>query len=256
MQIASSRMEQSRFVPGIMLARASGLHPPSLSDLMELMGAADWDRQWTDDVQLELHRVQVGTALFHEGAKAKYTYVVRCGTFKSIRTAEDGYEQVLAFTGPGEVLGFDAVHLGQHPVSAVALESATAYALPIRGLSDLRRHVPAFDEILLTALSRQMSHASDIAEVMAAVAAEVRLARFIVQMSTRLAERGQSPYRMHLRMCRRDIASHLGVAHETVSRSFSALAQCGLVRIDNRELEIMNLEGLRELSRSTRGLVS
>lgn len=255
MEIASRAMEQLRYAPGALPARPSWSRPPNLSDLMDLMGATDWDRGWTDDIQLELHRAQVGMALFHEGAKAKYTYVVRVGTFKCIRTAEDGYEQVLAFTGPGEVLGFDAVHLGVHPVSAIALETATAFALPIRGLSDLRHQVPAFDEALLAALSRQMSHASDIAEVMAAVAAEVRLARFIVQLSTRLAERGQSPYRMHLRMCRRDIASHLGVAHETVSRSFSALAESGLVHIDNRELEILNLPALRELSKSTRGLV-
>ena len=255
MDTAQQYMDRGRYAREGMLARSLRVRPPNLSDLMDLLGARDWDRQWTDEVTLELHRAQVGMALFHEGAKAKYTYVVRCGTFKCIRTAEDGYEQVLAFAGPCEVLGFDAMHLGEYPVSAVALEIATAYALPIRGLSDLRRHVPAFDDALLAALSRQLAHASDIAEVMAAVAAEVRLARFIVQMSNRLAERGQSPNRMHLRMCRRDIASHLGVAHETVSRSFGALAASGLVSIDNRELEILNLPGLRELSRSTRGLV-
>ena len=52
-----------------------------------------------------------------------------------------------------------------------------------------------------------------------AVAADARLARFLVQLSARMAECGQSPRRLLLRMNRRDIANHLGLAHETISRS-------------------------------------
>ena len=89
--------------------------------------------------------------------------------------------------------------------------------------------------------------------MMAAVAAEVRLARFLVWLSGRMAERGQSPHRLRLRMSRRDIASLLGVAHETVSRSFTALAELGLLRVDNREVEILDAAGLRRCTRSTRG---
>ena len=90
--------------------------------------------------------------------------------------------------------------------------------------------------------------------MMAAVAAETRLARFLVWMSTCMAERGQSPRRLYLRMSRRDIASLLGVAHETVSRSFTALAEWGYLRVDNREVEILDAAGLRGCTRSTRGL--
>lgn len=62
---------------------------------------------------------------------------------------------------------------------------------------------------------------------MSAVAAEVRLASFLVQVSQHMAQRGQSPRRLLLRMNRRDIASYLGVAHATASRSFGALAEAG-----------------------------
>jgi CRP/FNR family transcriptional regulator len=87
---------------------------------------------------------------------------------------------------------------------------------------------------------------------MAAVAAEVRLARFLLHLSHRMAACGQSPRRFVLRMSRRDIASYLGVAHETVSRSFTALAGWGLVEVDNREVAIADMEGLRALSLGTR----
>jgi CRP/FNR family transcriptional regulator, anaerobic regulatory protein len=91
--------------------------------------------------------------------------------------------------------------------------------------------------------------------MMAAVAAETRLARFLMWMSGCMAERGQSPRRLYLRMSRRDIASLLGVAHETVSRSFTALAEWGYLRVVNREVEILDAAGLRNCTRNTRGLL-
>ena len=53
-------------------------------------------------------------------------------------------------------------------------------------------------------------------------------------------------------MGRREIASLLGVAHETVSRSFSALAALGMVDVSDREVEILDMEGLKRFARSTR----
>ena len=88
---------------------------------------------------------------------------------------------------------------------------------------------------------------------MAAVAADVRLARFLVRLSSCMAERGQSPHRLLLRMNRRDIANHLGVANETISRSLRLLADAGWLRVHKRELEILDLPALRRCAFSTRG---
>ena len=88
---------------------------------------------------------------------------------------------------------------------------------------------------------------------MAAVAAEVRLARFLVQSSARATEAGRSPRRLRLPMSRRDIASYLGVAHETVSRAFGALAHAGLVQVNNRDVDVLDMAGLEACARVTRG---
>jgi CRP/FNR family transcriptional regulator len=89
---------------------------------------------------------------------------------------------------------------------------------------------------------------------MAAVAADVRLARFLVQLSARMAARGQSPCRLLLRMSRRDIANHLGVAHETISRSLRVLIDGGWLRVHDREIEILDLDGLKRCARCARAV--
>jgi CRP/FNR family transcriptional regulator, anaerobic regulatory protein len=233
---------------------ASSLRP--LSELLKLMGGSETSPQ-TESVpllQVAVRQVRAGTALFLEGTRATHLYVVRLGTFKTIKTAEDGYEQVLAFAGMGEVMGFEALCENRQPVAAMALEDASVFAIALTDLSVLRQQSPALDRALQMALSRQLMRVSEMTELMAAVSSEVRLARFIAWWAARMAAHGQSSRRLLLRMSRRDIASLLGIAHETVSRSFSAFVECGLLRVDNREIEVLDPSGLKARTRNTRGV--
>jgi CRP/FNR family transcriptional regulator len=227
----------------------------SLGDLVRLMGAHPASAHAVDErLPVTLWRVRQGTTLIHEGSQGHALYVVRCGSLKCVKTLEDGYEQVLSFVQAGGLMGFEALHNGVQPASVVALEDSSVYALPVRDLHSLQESCPAVSDALHRALSRQLVHASETAEMMAAVASDVRLARFVLWWSARMAEAGQSPRRLHLRMGRRDIASLLGVAHETVSRSFTTLADAGLLQVENRDVEIIDLDGLRARARSTRGM--
>ena len=112
--------------------------PGPLSDLLRLLGVQPSETAGELDFLIPLWRVRSGATLLHEGAPAECVHVVRSGTFKSLKTSEDGYEQVLGFAGPGEVLGFEALCRGQQPMSAVALEDSTVYALPVRSLDGWR----------------------------------------------------------------------------------------------------------------------
>ena len=230
--------------------RATPLERSSLADLLQWMGL-DGATPGTS-VPIVLRRVHAGEVLFHEAKRAEAVYFIRAGTFKSTRTSEDGYEQVLGFAGRGEALGFDALCAESHPSSAIALEESSVYAVLVRDLLALEQRQPEFARLVHLSMSRALTRQGELADVMAAVAAEVRLARFLVQWSRRSAGWGQSPRRFYLRMSRRDIASHLGVAHETVSRSFGALAGWGQLRVNNREIEIVDMEALKLLARSTR----
>ncbi|MEO8122616.1 MAG: Crp/Fnr family transcriptional regulator [Burkholderiales bacterium] len=232
--------------------RGTGTPQDGLAALLRLMGVDEFTPEVA--AHITTRRVRAGVVLFHEGTCAQSVYFVAVGTFKFMHTAEDGYEQVLGFAGRGEMLGYDALCQREHPTTAVALEDSTVYGLPIGDLFGLSARVPALGRLLHMAASRQLLHQIEIAHLMAAVSAEVRLARFLLQLSEHMAERGQSSRRLYLRMSRRDIASHLGVAHETVSRSFGALASWGCVAVSNREVEILDRERLVACASNTRGL--
>lgn len=221
-------------------------------DLLALIDAQVEDPATVAGYPATMRRLHNGETLFHEGAPATSIYFVRAGTFKIFATAEDGYEQVVAFALRTDLLGFDALCMDQHPTAAVALEESSVYGIPVRDLFALNQRIPALDRQIHRANSLALAHSLELADVMAAVSAEVRLARFLAQWSRRMSGFGLSPRRFHLRMSRRDIASYLGVAHETVSRSFSTLQNWGLLEVTNRDVEIVDLQALMRLARSTR----
>ena len=249
---------ESQQVQGIArpVLRRGAIEQSSLSELLRLIHVEEGITPLTDSQPVSLCQVRAGATLFHAGARAETVYFVRVGTFKVFTTAEDGYEQVVGFAERAEMLGFDALGTGRHPTSAVALEDAWIFSLRVLDLFALCHAVPALNRALHQASSRQLARCSELSDVMAAVAAEVRLARFLVHLAGHMQAFGQSPRRFVLRMTRRDLASHLGVAHETVSRAFSALAQWGFLRVSGREVEILDAEHLRALARCTRGLLA
>lgn len=200
-----------------------------------------------------LMRLAPDTTLIHEGSSARLVHVIQAGHFKILRTCEDGYEQVLDFADTGDLLGCDSLADGRHASGAVALEESWVFALPIQDVHRMCADLPAVALRWQAAMAGQITRAGDRAWVMGAVGAEKRVTRFLLLNLQRQAARGESSRRLRLRMCRRDLASHLGLSHESVSRSFTLLTETGMLRVDNREIELCDPSALQALAYSTRG---
>lgn len=200
-----------------------------------------------------LQRVPAGTTLVHENGTAHCFHMVLAGDFKLCKVSTDGYEQVLDFAGRFDVLGFDGLDTGRYAAAAVALEDASVYTMGVAEVEALRRASSAFDRQWQAALSHQLSRLGELAVLMAAVSADRRVARFLLQLSRRMAACGQSTRRLRLRMSRRDIASHLGLAHESISRALGTLASLDLLQVRFRDVEITDHAGLDDFARCTRG---
>jgi CRP/FNR family transcriptional regulator len=240
------------------MTKAMPDRPHGLAGASSLAAARDLfngpDEIWVPGgmVPYPTRRVSAGTMLVIEGAPARSMYVVQAGHFKILRTDEDGFEQVLDFAQRMDVLGMDGLDIGTHLTGAEALEDSTVFAIPATDLHALCSGTPAFAARLLVLLSRQAAHMAEIAWLMAAVSADIRTARFVLHVARRAVNQGGSATRLHLPMCRRDIASYLGLAHESVSRSMTQLAGAGLLRVDNRDIEILDAPGLQRFARATR----
>jgi CRP/FNR family transcriptional regulator len=113
--------------------------------------------------------------------------------------------------------------------------------------------MPTIERLIQRAVGTELLRRSDTQYLMSAASSEVRVARFLLHYARRQNALGYSDRRIRLRMTRRDIASHLGVAHETVSRALTALQQVGCIGVTYRDIELLDTKLLQDIQRVTRG---
>ena len=186
-----------------------------------------------------------GDHIFREGDPFNAIAAVRAGTVKTYVTDAAGREQVLGFFLPGEVIGLNAIHSSRYPCNAVALDTVTLCRFSFPMMATLASRMPELQRHLFNLLSQDIGKASVLA---GNFTADERLAAFLVMLSRRFAERGFSPFRMRLTMARTDIANYLRLAPETVSRVLRRLQEEGVLKVDRRDLEILDPAALNALA--------
>lgn len=235
--------------PGVASAKVD-TRQSTARDLLSMLGASGQDAVRESAIGVQLLRLPAGATLFHEGTSADAVHIVCTGTFKCCRTDAWGGERVLGFAWRGDVLGYGSISLGRHTSAAVALEPASVAVLPLEDLFCWLDALPALQRGLHQALSLQCARADELSDVCAVVPAEVRLARFLLHWSDRVAISGHSVRQLKLPMSRRDIARLLGIAHETVSRAFATLASRGCVSVSGRTVDILDPTDLLAAARN------
>jgi CRP/FNR family transcriptional regulator len=215
------------------LCMPAGLDERELARLDELVGA----RQ----------KVRSGTPLFRQGQPFSCLYAIRSGFFKTCVTSEDGRGQVTGFQMAGELLGLDGVGNDRHDCDSVALEDAQVCMLPFARLSELSREIPALQQHLHRMMSREIVRERGVMLLLGSMRSDERLAAFLLNLAQRLQARGFSGSELVLRMTREEIGSYLGLQLETVSRTFTRLAEDGLLEVRQRRVRILDAGALREL---------
>jgi CRP/FNR family transcriptional regulator len=223
------------------------------SDLLRWAGLADHANEQTDRMPFATRRIRADAALVHEGTPFEYLYFVCAGSFKCVQVDSEGYEQVLGFALHADMIGLDGMSRGRHASGAVALEDSTVATLPFAEMMAASRRLPAIERLVQRAVGAELLRRSDTQYLMSAASSEVRVARFLLHFAQRQNALGYSDRRIRLRMTRRDIASHLGVAHETVSRALTALQQVGCIAVTYRDIELIDTRLLQDIQRITRG---
>ncbi len=187
-----------------------------------------------------------GTYLFREGDPFQSVSTVYLGSVKTFVVDACGREQVLGFFQPGEMIGLSAIHNGRYPCNAMALETVTLCTASFPAVAQLATRSPA----LQTQLFRLLSHGIRKASLMAGdFTADERVAAFLIMLRNHQIKVGGSTQQLDLAMSRADIASYLRLAAETVSRVMRRFQQDGLINVERRRVELLDIARLESLAR-------
>jgi CRP/FNR family transcriptional regulator len=219
----------------------------SLSTLCLPMGLRPEDVDRLDAIVKRSRPLQRGDHLFRTGEHFRNLYVVKTGAVKTFTQTNDGDEQVVGFHLPGEVLGLDAIQDGSHGCNARALETTAICELPFDRLADLSANIPSLQHQMFRLLSREIGHEAEMMTLLGRGTAEERVASFLLSLSERFRRRGFSATDFFLSMSRQEIGSYLGLALETVSRLFTRFQDEGILKVDRKHVQILDIDRLRAM---------
>lgn len=171
---------------------------------------------------ITLHRDQ---ALFREGDSAKECYKVLTGALRSCRLMPDGRRYIGGFLLPGDFIGLDLDDTRRFTAEAVS--NATLMRYSQAAVERLILQQPKLGKRLLAEVWNGLSAAQAQLLLLGRKNAVERLASFLLLM----AERAGDGDHLCLPMTRSDIADHLGLTTETVSRTFGQLKRQGVIRL-------------------------
>ncbi len=219
----------------------------SLSELCLPHGMSHDDMDELDKIVKRQQPYQPGQHIFRAGDRGQSLFAVRSGALKSYCTTEDGDEQVLGFTLPGEVVGLDGMNDGSYASSSVVLETSSVCELPYDRLEEMCHLLPGLNRQMMRVISKEISSDQGMLLLLGKRTAEDRLAAFLLSMSSRYHSRGLSPTEFNLPMSRQDIGNYLGLAIETVSRLFANFQKNQLLTVNRRQIVLTGLPRLRAM---------
>lgn len=192
--------------------------------------------------------VPMGATLARTGEPRAYVYTVTEGALRLVRTLADGRRQVNGFVLPGDYMGLSGADQHRYDIEAIA--ESRVCRVPMSQMRDLRQRYPHLERKLLQRACQELDAAQDNALALARLQPPERLADFLLRLAAREATLlGRSSNRVSLPMGRGDIADHLGLTMETVSRTFTKLRQQGLIALPHLNVvEILDATALQKLA--------
>lgn len=176
-----------------------------------------------------------------EGATRDSVFGVVSGLVRCFRMTPDGRRHITRFVRAGGVIGLGAI--SAHTSSAEAVVASTIVEFRARALDTCAEDNPLVRRAILLAMTAEMTARERIQFRLGRLWADERVADFLLELSD---AGGADHASSSISMSRADIADHLGVTIETVSRALHRFQKLGLVRLASARLfTILRARALR-----------
>ena len=190
-----------------------------------------------------------GETLFSEGEEATGFYLLVSGSITLCRMSAEGREKVLHFVKPRETFAEAAFFGdGRYPAEARAMESGEVLYLPRQGFMELLSQNPNFALNLVVSLSLMLRQFARQIEELSFADVTSRLASFLVRRASESSTSYGGITYIDLGIKKGELASRLGTASETISRTLRKLKDEGIIEVQGNRVVVHQMETLQKLS--------
>ena len=191
-------------------------------------------------------RVAVGTALFRRGDSCDGIHVIVVGRVKLALLAPAGAEKVIEILGPGQSFGESVMFMGKpHILYAEALADSLLLLIRKNAILEAIKCNPEFARRMLNELSLRLYRLVADIEAYTLKSATERVIGYLLAALADDTSPGQ-PADVLLAASKSVLASRLNITREHFSRILHELSQAGLIRVNGRNIHILDPAGLCE----------
>ena len=191
-----------------------------------------------------------GESLFSEGEPGDRMFIVVDGKVKLGQTSKDGRESLLGVLGPGEMFGelslFDP---GLRTSTATALTDVTVVSLGHDQLMPWLTGRPELAAALLQALARRLRRTNEAMGDLVFSDVPGRVAKALMDLGEKFGEITPDGLLVSHDMTQEELAQLVGASRETVNKALADFTQRGWIRLESRQVLIVDVERLGRRAR-------
>lgn len=181
------------------------------------------------------------------GEAPKGLYFIRSGTVRVYRMSPDGREQSLRIVSAGDTFGEVPVFDGRPmPAYVEAVKASDVLLVPSGLLKDIVRRHPEVSIALLGIFAHRIRMFVELVEQLSLQTVETRLARYIFQLARLKGVERDGETIVQRELTVQDLATLIGSVREVVARQFHALEEEGVIRVERKEIVVLDMEALRQ----------
>jgi CRP/FNR family transcriptional regulator, anaerobic regulatory protein len=184
-----------------------------------------------------------GESIYLEGEPSENLFVIHKGKVKISKLSEEGKEQIIRILYEGDFMG-ELSLFTQSPFmnNAEALETTSVCIVNGKELSRLIEKNPSISLKIMKELSSRLENTERLIESIGLGNVEQRVAEILLKMSDDTGV-------VNLSISKRDLAAHIGMSQETLSRKLSSFQEEGWIRQEGqRKIIIINKASLDSIS--------
>ena len=166
-----------------------------------------------------------------EGDVADRFHLLMTGVVAAYKATADGRRQIIAFHFPGDPICLSTAGT-VYDYSAEAIGHASVCSVSRTRVREYTKQLPSLRHGMLDAVRREMAAAHERLLWLGRKTARERLACFLLECASRVGEPQANGHRVvPLPMNQQEIGDYLGLASETVSRTFTELKRDGNIEV-------------------------
>jgi CRP-like cAMP-binding protein len=212
-----------------------------LSEMDIFQDLTQEEMHWMESITT-MTTCEKGRVFYTPDERGEVLFLLKKGRVQLYRISTEGKKLVIATLGPGSIFGEMAIiGQGMHNTFAEALEDCT---LCVMGRGDLERvllNKPKVGLRILEALGQRLREAEARLEDIAFKNIPARLASLLL----RLYEEHGSVIEGYTHQ---DLAEMIGTYRETTTQILNDFKRNGLLNIGRKRLELLDIEGLRQVA--------